>query len=123
MPVAARRVRAGRPVGACDEFRRGTAVCRGVTSSPAIEASGLVKTFGAVRAVDGVDLRVPRGAVYGVLGPNGAGKTTTIRMLATLLRPDAGRARVLGHDVVADADEVRVAREPHRASSPPSTTT
>ena len=78
-----------------------------MTSSPAIEASGLVKSFGPVKAVDGVDLSVPRGAVYGVLGPNGAGKTTTIRMLATLTRPDAGRARVLGHDVVAEADEVR----------------
>ena len=73
----------------------------------AIEASGLVKTFGEVRAVDGVDLGVRRGSVYGVLGPNGAGKTTTIRMLTTLLRPDAGSARVLGHDVVAEADEVR----------------
>src|SRR5215218_9592779 len=76
-------------------------------SSLAIEATGLVKTFGETRAVDGVDLTVPRGAVYGVLGPNGAGKTTTIRMLATLLRPDAGSARVLGHDIVADADAVR----------------
>ena len=73
----------------------------------AIEASGLVKAFGDTRAVDGVDLAVPRGAVYGVLGPNGAGKTTTIRMLATLLRPDAGRARVLGHDIVEAADAVR----------------
>ena len=73
----------------------------------AIEATGLVKAYGATRAVDGVDLAVPSGAVYGVLGPNGAGKTTTIRMLATLLRPDAGSARVLGRDVVADADEVR----------------
>jgi ABC-2 type transport system ATP-binding protein len=73
----------------------------------AIEATGLVKTFGATRAVDGVDLAVPAGTVYGVLGPNGAGKTTTIRMLATLLRPDAGTARVLGHDVVTDADAVR----------------
>ena len=78
-----------------------------VTSTLAIETSGLRKAFGETRAVDGVDLAVPRGAVYGVLGPNGAGKTTTIRMLATLLRPDAGSARVLGHDVVADADEVR----------------
>ena len=78
-----------------------------MTSTLAIEASGLRKAFGATRAVDGVDLAVPRGAVYGVLGPNGAGKTTTIRMLATLLRPDAGSARVLGHDVVADADAVR----------------
>src|SRR5204862_1505387 len=57
--------------------------------------------------VDGVDLAVPSGSVYGVLGPNGAGKTTTIRILATLLRPDAGSARVLGHDVVAEADAVR----------------
>jgi ABC-2 type transport system ATP-binding protein len=73
----------------------------------AIEASGLVKTFGSTRAVDGVDLAVPRGVVYGVLGPNGAGKTTTIRMLATLLRPDGGSARVLGRDVVEQADEVR----------------
>ncbi len=73
----------------------------------AIEASGLVKTFGDTRAVDGVDLAVPRGAVYGVLGPNGAGKTTTIRMLATLLRPDAGSARVLGRDIVHEADAVR----------------
>jgi ABC-2 type transport system ATP-binding protein len=77
------------------------------TSELAIETAGLAKSFGATRAVDGVDLAVPRGAVYGVLGPNGAGKTTTIRMLATLLRPDAGTARVLGHDVVRDADAVR----------------
>ena len=75
----------------------------------AIEASGLRKSFGDVRAVDGVDLAVPAGAVYGVLGPNGAGKTTTVRMLATLLRPDGGEARVLGHDVVAEADAVRSA--------------
>jgi daunorubicin/doxorubicin transport system ATP-binding protein len=73
----------------------------------AIEANGLVKAFGETRAVDGVDLAVRSGSVYGVLGPNGAGKTTTIRMLATLLRPDAGSARVLGHDIVADADDVR----------------
>ena len=78
------------------------------SASPfAIEATGLAKTFGSTRAVDGVDLTVPAGTVYGVLGPNGAGKTTTIRMLATLLRPDAGSARVLGHDVVDDADAVR----------------
>ena len=73
----------------------------------AIEATGLAKSFGDTRAVDGVDLAVPRGAVYGVLGPNGAGKTTTIRMLATLLRPDGGSARVLGHDIVKEADAVR----------------
>jgi ABC-2 type transport system ATP-binding protein len=73
----------------------------------AIEATGLVKSFGDVRAVDGVNLAVGSGSVYGVLGPNGAGKTTTIRMLATLLTPDAGSARVLGHDVVSEADAVR----------------
>jgi ABC-2 type transport system ATP-binding protein len=73
----------------------------------AIEAEGLVKAFGDTRAVDGIDLAVRTGTVYGVLGPNGAGKTTTIRMLATLLRPDAGTARVLGHDIVAGAAEVR----------------
>ncbi len=78
------------------------------TDTPlAIEASGLVKTFGDKRAVDGVDLAVPSGSVYGVLGPNGAGKTTTIRMLATLIAPDAGSARVFGHDVVREADAVR----------------
>ena len=77
------------------------------TTPLAIEADGLGKHFGETRAVDGVDLAVPQGAVYGVLGPNGAGKTTTIRMLATLLRPDAGRAQVLGHDIVAEADAVR----------------
>ncbi len=75
--------------------------------TPAIETSSLVKHFGATRAVDGIDLRVERGAVYGLLGPNGAGKTTTIRVLATLLRPDGGSARVLGHDVAKEPDRVR----------------
>ena len=73
----------------------------------AVEASGLEKSFGDTRAVAGVDLAVGAGSVYGVLGPNGAGKTTTIRILATLLRPDAGSARVLGHDVVEEDDAVR----------------
>jgi len=73
----------------------------------AIEATGLAKSFGATTAVAGVDLAVRPGTVYGVLGPNGAGKTTTIRMLATLLRPDGGSARVLGHDIVTEADAVR----------------
>jgi ABC-2 type transport system ATP-binding protein len=73
----------------------------------AIEASGLVKSFGPTRAVDGVDLAVPQGSVYGVLGPNGAGKTTTIRILATLTRPDAGTARVLGHDILEEPAAVR----------------
>jgi ABC-2 type transport system ATP-binding protein len=76
-------------------------------STLAIEATGLVKSFGETKAVDGVDLAVRSGSVYGVLGPNGAGKTTTIRMLATLLRPDAGSGRVLGHDIVDEADAVR----------------
>ena len=75
--------------------------------SLAIEAEQLTKSFGDVQAVDGVDLSVGTGSVYGMLGPTGAGKTTTIRMLATLLRPDSGHARVLGHDVVEEADAVR----------------
>jgi ABC-2 type transport system ATP-binding protein len=73
----------------------------------AIETSGLAKSFGDTQAVAGIDLAVPAGVIYGVLGPNGAGKTTTIRMLATLIAPDAGTARVLGHDVVREADAVR----------------
>ncbi|MCK9793853.1 ATP-binding cassette domain-containing protein [Isoptericola sp. 4D.3] len=76
-------------------------------TTTAIEAEGLVKIFGDNRAVDGVDLEVATGSVYGVLGPNGAGKTTTIRMLATLLRPDAGRASVFGHDVAREPFVVR----------------
>lgn len=73
----------------------------------AVEARGLVKTFGDNRAVDGVDLNVRAGSIYGVLGPNGAGKTTTIRMLATLMRPDAGEARIFGHDVAKESHIVR----------------
>ncbi|RTE02572.1 ATP-binding cassette domain-containing protein [Paenibacillus whitsoniae] len=73
----------------------------------AVEARGLVKVFGDNRAVDGVDLNVRAGSIYGVLGPNGAGKTTTIRMLATLLRPDSGSARIFGHDVVKESQIVR----------------
>jgi len=75
--------------------------------SPAIEAEGLVKNFGKTRALAGLDLTVPAGMVYGLLGPNGAGKTTAVRAFATLLRPDGGRARVLGNDVVTDAPAVR----------------
>lgn len=73
----------------------------------AIETKGLVKAFGATRALDGVDLRIRQGSVYGLLGPNGAGKTTTIRILATLLQPDSGTATVLGLDVIRDAKAVR----------------
>jgi ABC-2 type transport system ATP-binding protein len=73
----------------------------------AIEAHDLVKTFGTNRAVDGVDLVVETGTVYGVLGPNGAGKTTTIRMIATLLRADSGTATIFGHDVFTEPQAVR----------------
>src|SRR5512135_1492305 len=73
----------------------------------AIEAHGLVKRYGDVTALDGVDLRVEEGTVLGLLGPNGAGKTTTVRILSTLLRPDAGTATVAGYDVVRDAQQLR----------------
>ena len=76
-------------------------------SGVAVEAQALVKIFGANRAVNGIDLVVPVGMVYGVLGPNGAGKTTMINILATLLRPDSGTARVFGHDVLKEANTVR----------------
>jgi len=73
----------------------------------AIEAEGLVKQYGKTRALNGLDLRVEQGTVYGLLGPNGAGKTTAVRVLATLLRADGGRARVLGRDVASQAAAVR----------------
>ncbi|WP_433208129.1 ATP-binding cassette domain-containing protein [Dactylosporangium sp. CS-047395] len=73
-----------------------------------IETRGLIKRFGGRPALDGVDLHVPAGTVCGLLGPNGAGKTTVVRILATLLRPDAGTARVAGHDVVRDAARARL---------------
>lgn len=72
-----------------------------------IDVEGLTKSFGGHRALQGIDLRVPRGHVLGLLGPNGAGKTTTVRVLTTLLRPDSGHVRVAGHDVVADPGAVR----------------
>jgi ABC-2 type transport system ATP-binding protein len=75
--------------------------------SAAIFASGLVKRFGDVLALDGIDFFVPPGTVFGLLGPNGAGKTTCVRILTTIIRPDAGEASVLGHDVVTEAGTVR----------------
>ncbi|HEX2315384.1 MAG TPA: ATP-binding cassette domain-containing protein, partial [Thermomonospora sp.] len=74
---------------------------------PVIVAEGLRKTYGTKRALDGLDLSVPGGTVHGLLGPNGAGKTTFVRVLATLLRPDGGRALVAGVDVVRRPTEVR----------------
>jgi ABC-2 type transport system ATP-binding protein len=78
-----------------------------MSETPAIEAEGLVKHYGKTKALAGLDLAVPPGTVYGLLGPNGAGKTTAVRVFATLLRPDGGRARVLGHDVTTEAGQVR----------------
>src|SRR5580693_236824 len=72
-----------------------------------IEARGLVKSFGSAPAVAGLDLSVPAGTTTCLVGPNGAGKTTAVRMLATLVRPDAGCARVAGHDVVSESAAVR----------------
>ena len=77
------------------------------SGDPVVQVRDLVRTFGAVRALDGVSLSVDRGIVYGLLGPNGAGKTTLIRVLATLLRPDAGHVEVAGIDVVADPTAAR----------------
>ena len=79
------------------------------TSVHAIEAEALVKTYGDVRALDGLSLAVPAGTIFGLLGPNGAGKSTTVRILSTLSRPDAGAAWVAGHDVLADPVAVRQA--------------
>src|SRR5688572_16233397 len=81
--------------------------CVATTTMNAIETQGLTKAFGSTQALNGIDLQIAQGSVYGLLGPNGAGKTTTVRILATLLRPDAGSARVLGLDVVQDARSVR----------------
>ena len=79
----------------------------GTDAAPAILARGLVKRFGDLQAVAGIDLDVPRGTIFAILGPNGAGKTTLMRMLATLTRPDAGAAEVMGHDLRAEPDAVR----------------
>jgi ABC-2 type transport system ATP-binding protein len=76
-------------------------------ATPAIDAAGLLRRFGEVTAVDGIDLQVAAGEVFGLLGPNGAGKTTTIKMLITILPPTAGSARVAGHDVIREPAAVR----------------
>src|SRR3989442_2684589 len=75
--------------------------------APAVRVEGVIKRFGPTVALSGVDLQVPEGAVFGLLGPSGAGKTTLVRILATLLRPNGGRAEVLGHDVVSEPGAVR----------------
>src|SRR3984893_4764790 len=75
---------------------------------PAVLTSGLVRRYGSTVAVDGIDLRIERGEIYGFLGPNGAGKSSLIRVLCTLLRPSAGRATVAGHDVVDQPQEARL---------------
>jgi daunorubicin resistance ABC transporter ATP-binding subunit len=77
------------------------------SSQPAIRAEGVAKRFGSTVALAGVDLQVPEGTVFGLLGPNGAGKTTLVRILSTLLTPDAGRAEILGHDIVREPLAVR----------------
>src|SRR6184192_2770737 len=78
-----------------------------MSNKPAILAEGLHKHYGKTHALDGLDLTVDEGTVLGLLGPNGAGKTTAVRILTTLLRPDAGRATVAGLDVVRDAEALR----------------
>lgn len=78
-----------------------------MTPDSAIEVHGVAKRFGDVTALDGLDLEVQAGTVFGLLGPNGAGKTTLVRIVATLLKPDAGRVEVLGHDVVSEPLAVR----------------
>jgi ABC-2 type transport system ATP-binding protein len=83
------------------------ASCDSPRVDAAIQVEGLTKRFGDVVALDGIDIMVPERSVFGLLGPNGAGKTTAVRILATVLEPDAGRATVLGHDVVREADTVR----------------
>jgi ABC-2 type transport system ATP-binding protein len=77
------------------------------TDGPIIDARGLVKRFGSALALNGLDLRVAAGSVFGLLGPNGAGKTTAVRVLATLVRPDAGRVRIAGYDAISQARRVR----------------
>src|SRR5947208_4298370 len=89
------------------QTKSGTRTRRKRAAPDAIVAENIEKSFGDVRALAGVDITVPEGSVVGLLGPNGAGKTTFVRILTTLLTPDAGRATVLGHDVVREPDAVR----------------
>src|SRR4029079_11429295 len=77
------------------------------STRPAVRGEAVVKRFGSTTPLAGVDLEVPEGMIFGLLGPNGAGKTTLVRILATLLEPDAGRAELLGHDVVTESSSVR----------------
>jgi ABC-2 type transport system ATP-binding protein len=78
-----------------------------MTGELAVEVAGLTKSYGSLQVLAGVDIQVPRGTVFSLLGPNGAGKTTIVRILSTLIRPDAGQARVAGFDVVRDRHRVR----------------
>src|SRR6184192_1518480 len=84
-----------------------TSMGRRLGQPPAVRVGGVVKRFGSTTALAGVDLEVPEGIVFGLLGPNGAGKTTLVRILTTLLEPDAGRVELLGHDVVTESASVR----------------
>ena len=94
-----------------------------MASAHGIEAEGLVRTFkGDIKAVDGIDLRVDPGEIYGFLGPNGAGKSTTVHMLTTLLPPTSGTARVAGFDIVKDGPEGARRRSAPRCRKPRSTT-
>src|SRR5207249_168309 len=88
------------------EYRR-RGMASALDSAPAVHVEGVTKHFGRTRALAGVDLDVAEGAVFGLLGPNGAGKTTLVRVLATLLAPDSGRAEVFGRDVVQEAPAIR----------------
>ncbi|HUC96655.1 MAG TPA: ATP-binding cassette domain-containing protein [Candidatus Saccharimonadales bacterium] len=86
---------------------KGNTLKQETNTNLAVEVKGLVKTFGDNKAVDGVDLNVPTGSIYGLLGPNGAGKSTVLNMLATLMKPDGGSAKIFGHDVASEPQIIR----------------